>query len=929
MATPIDPEVRPGIRRLFHLALHRRAVARDEVDEEIRLHLRLRAEQLVREGLSPEVARAEAQRRFGPPEEARMNLHTSAQRREQQMQLREMIDGLQRDLRVAIRGLRRSPGLVITVVLSLALGIGANAAIFSLFQQLLLRPLPVPHPEQLVKVVAKGPRDGAKSCGEVGGCDETFSYPMFRDLERARTGLTGVAAHVPIDVAISFGGQPSHERATLVSGEYFKVLGIRPALGRLLEPSDDRSLGGHPVAVLSHRFWQSRLGGDPTVLNRTVSVNGQPFTVVGVAARDFDGATVGVRPALFVPLAMTREVGQAMPGMKEFETNRKRYWLFLLGRVPPDVGAERAGAGLNAVYRPILTQVEAPLQEKLNSRDRQDFLQGKLELSPAGQGQSDLPGQVRTPLVLLFAVAAVVLLIACANIASLLLARGAARGMEVAVRLSLGASRRRVVAQLLMESVVLAAVGGAAGLFVGHVTLSLASSVLPPGVTSAVNLGLRWPMVLFAIALSGVTALLFGLFPALHSTRDSLVTTIRANAGQIAGARSTMRSHSALVAGQIALSTVLLVAAGLFLRSLHNVSRADLGLSVEHIATFTISPELNGYQPERRAQLFDRVENELSTIPGVSGVTSARIALFNGGGWGSEISVEGVKADPNVDRDAMINQVGPQFFRTLGIPLLSGREFTPADRDGAPGVAVVNEAFVKKFHLGDDAIGRRAALWGGDELNLQIVGVVRNAKYGSVKGEKQAVIYAAQHQDPGVGSVTYYVRTAADPAQLLRQIPAMMARIDRDVPVQDLKTMPQQIRENVYLDRMIGTLAGAFAAIATLLAAIGLYGVLAYAVAQRTREIGVRMALGADEWNVRRLVLRQVGAMTIVGGALGIVAALALSRLAKSMLYGLEANDPTSVASAATVLMVVALGAAYLPARRASQVDPMRALRAE
>ena len=843
--------------------------------------------------------------------------------------MRELIDAAHRDLRVAIRGLRRSPALVATVVLSLALGIGANAAIFSLFQQLLLRPLPVPHPEQLVKLVAKGPRDGAKSCGEVGDCDETFTYPMFRELERARTGLTGIAAHLPIDVSMTFGGQPSHERATLVSGAYFKVLGIRPALGRLLEPSDDEALGAHPVAVLSYRYWESRLGKDPGVLNRTVNVNGQPFTVVGVASPDFDGATVGVRPAVFVPLAMTREIGQSIPGMQSFETNRRRYWLFLFGRVAPGGSVEQATALLNSVYRPILTQVDAPLQQDLTAQERKEFLQGRLELPPAGQGQSELPGQVRTPLVLLFAVAGVVLLIACANIASLLLARGASRGIEVAVRLSLGASRRRVVAQLLMESMVLAVLGGAAGLLVGHLTLSLASSVLPPGVADAVHLGMRAPMVLFALALSAATALLFGLFPALHSTRESLVTTIRANAGQIAGARSTMRSHTALVAGQIALSTVLLVAAGLFLRSLRNVSRTDLGLSVEHVAVFTISPELNGYAPERRKQLFERVESELAALPGVSGVTSARIALFHGGGWGSEISLEGVKSDPAVDHNAMINQVGPQFFRTLGIPLLTGREFTSADREGTPAVAVVNEAFVKKFKMGNDIVGRRAALWGGKDLNLQIVGVVKNAKYGSVKAELPPVIYAAQRQDPGVGALTYYVRTAGDPAQLLRQIPITMARIDRDVPVEELKTMPQQLRENVYLDRMIGTLAGAFAVVATLLAAIGLYGVLAYAVAQRTREIGVRMALGAGEWSVRRLVLRQVGAMTIVGCVVGVIAALALGRTARSLLYGLEANDPVAVIGAAGVLAVVALSAAYLPARRASRVDPMRALRME
>jgi predicted permease len=774
-----------------------------------------------------------------------------------------------------------------------------------------------------------GPRSGGSSCGELGSCEETFSYPMFRDLERARSGLTAVAAHVLVDVAIGFGGQPSLERAALVSGAYFNVLGVRPTVGRLLEPSDDQSLGAHPVAVLSHEFWQSHLGSDPNVLNRTIVVDGQPLTVVGVAPRGFEGTTVGVRPAVFVPLAMTRQVGQSMPGMKEFETNRQRYWLYLFGRMTPGSSVEQVSARLNAVFRPIVTQVEAPLQVDLSPKDLDQFKRSAILLKPARQGQSSLPGQVHTPLVFLLAVAGVVLLIACANIANLLLARGATRGMEVAVRLSLGASRRRVVAQLLMESVVLAALGGVAGLLVGHVTLSLAASVLPHDLAAAVQLGMRWPMVIFALGLTAATALLFGLFPALHSTRASLVTTIRANAGQIAGARSTLRSHTALVAGQIALSTVLLVAAGLFLKSLRNVSRADLGVATDHIATFTVSPELNGYAPQRRKQLFQQVEEELTTLPGVSGVTSARVALFDGGGWSSGITVEGVKDDPAADHDAMINLVGPGFFQTLGIPLLIGREITPVDREGTPGVAVVNETFVKKFGLGGDAIGRRAALWGGKDLNLQIVGVVRDAKYESVKGELRAVIYSAQHQDSMIGAVTYYVRAAGDPAQLLRQIPVMMARIDPNIPVQDLKTLPEQIRENVYLDRMIGTLAAAFAAVATLLAAIGLYGVLAYAVAQRTREIGVRMALGAGEWSVRRLVLRQVGVMTAVGAVLGVIAALELGRLAGSLLYGLQPNDPASVVGAAGVLTLVALGAAYLPARRASRVDPMRALRAE
>jgi predicted permease len=380
-------------------------------------------------------------------------------------------------------------------------------------------------------------------------------------------------------------------------------------------------------------------------------------------------------------------------------------------------------------------------------------------------------------------------------------------------------------------------------------TLTVAASIIPPNAASAVHFGLRWPMVLFALALTLVTGVAFGLFPAFHSTRASLVTTIRANAGQIAGARSTLRSHTALVIGQIALSTVLLVAAGLFLRSLRNVTSVELGLAADRIATFTISPELNGYSPERSRQLFQRLDAELTALPGVTGVTASRVALFTGGGWSTGVQVEGFKADPGVDNGAMINMIGPDYFRTLGIPLLSGREFTAADREGTSRVAIVNEAFVRKFGLGRDALGRGVAVWGDKELDIQIVGVVGNAKYQRVKDELRASIYTANLQDSKLGTLTYYVRTTRDPARVLGRISAVMSRVDPAIPMQDLKTLPQQIRENVALDRLIGTLAAAFAVLATLLAAM--------------------------------------------------------------------------------VLAAVALGAAYLPARRASRVDPMRALRAD
>ncbi|GJG89402.1 hypothetical protein tb265_45830 [Gemmatimonadetes bacterium T265] len=880
--------------------------------------------------MRPNAARAEAERRFGPLDEARERLHTSARRREGRMHLQALLDALRHDLRVAVRGLRRAPGLVVTAVLSLALGIGANAAIFSLFNQLLLRPLPVPHPERLVKLVAPGPRSGSNSCGEVGGCEEVFSYPMFRDLERApRTGLTGVAAHVVVPVNLALGGRTLHARGVLVSGAYFPVLGIRPALGRLLGPDDDRSLGGHPVAVLSYGYWQAQLGGDPGVLGRTLVVDGQPMTVVGVAPRGFEGTTLGVQPEMFLPLAMTAQVGQAIPGMNGFDTSRRRYWLYLFGRLAPGVRVEEAQAALNAVYRPIIVGVEAPLQEGLTAREMAEFRRAALDLAPAGRGQSALAGQVRTPLVLLSAVAAVVLLIACANVAGLLLARGATREMEVAVRVALGAGRRRVVAQLLAEALTLAALGGAAGLLVARGTLSLAGAILPPEAGSAVRLGLHWPMVAFAAALATATGLVFGLFPALHSTRADLVTAIRANAGQIAGARVAARFRTTLAAGQIALSMVLLVAAGLFLRSLRNVARADLGLAADHLLTFTIAPELNGYAPARRQLLFQRVEEELAAVPGVVGVASSRVRLFAGESWGNGIRVEGVRTEPGADNGALINLVGPGYFRTLGIPLLAGREFTPADRVGTSGVAVVNAAFVKKFGLGRAAVGRRVAVWGEPEPNLQVVGVVGNAKYDGVKGELQPSVYIAHRQDPATGTLSYYARTGGDPARVLRQIPAAVARVDPNVPVQDLKTLPQQIRENVSLDRMIGTLAAAFAALATLLAAVGLYGVLAYTVAQRTREIGVRMTLGADARRVRALVLRQVGRMTLAGGVVGLAAALALGRAARALLFGLGPHDPATVTAAAAVIAAVALGAAYVPARRAARIDPMRALRAE
>jgi predicted permease len=500
------------------------------------------------------------------------------------------------------------------------------------------------------------------------------------------------------------------------------------------------------------------------------------------------------------------------------------------------------------------------------------------------------------------------------------------------VRLSLGASRRHLMAQLLTESCVLAVLGGIAGLVVARWTLALIASLLPPEVTGSLQFELQRNVVLFAGGLSIATGFLFGLFPALHSTKPDLVSAIKAQAGQPSGARAAARFRTSLVTAQIALSMALLVAAGLFVKSLVNVSRVELGVKVDRVVTFGISPDLSGYDRARALAFFDRTEQELAAIPGVTGVAAASVPLLAGNNWGNSVSVEGFKRGPDTDTGSRYNQVSAGYFRTLGIPLMAGREFTSADTATAPKVAIVNEAFAKKFNLGKNAIGKRIGTEEDKEkLDTEIVGVVQNAKYSDVKQEVPPLFFRPYRQaEQGVGSLSFYVRTSStDPAPLLRTIPGVMARLDPTLPVEDLKTMTQQVRENVFMDRMISTLAAAFALLATLLAAIGLYGVLAYTVSQRTREIGLRMALGADGPRVRGMILRQVGWMTLVGGVLGIAGAFFLGRGAEALLFELKGYDPFVMGSSIVLLTIIAFGAGYIPAYRASRVHPMQALRYE
>ncbi len=830
------------------------------------------------------------------------------------------------NLRLAFRSLFRTPFVTAVAIGSLALGIGANAAIFSLFDQMLLRPLPVKEPARLVDLAAPGPNPGSQSCGRPGDCTTVFSYPMFRDLETGQTVFDGIAAHRQFSANLAPKGQtPINAEGLLVSGSYFQTLGLAPAAGRLILPSDDHTIGASFVAVLSYGYWATHLGADPRVVGQVLIVNGQQFTILGVTPRGFAGTVLGSLPQVFVPISMR---GVVNPGFDDFQ-NRRSYWIYLFARLKPHVSIEQARAGVNRIYTPIINTVEAPLQDGMSEKTMALFKAKVVTLEDGRRGQSSMHTETRTPLILLFSLTGLVLLIACANIANLLLARGASRTMEMAVRLSLGAGRRRLLIQLLTESCLLALLGGAASLLVARWTLSGIAASLPEDMTNSMSFALQMPVVLFTAALSIGTGLLFGMFPALHSTRSDLVTTIRANAGQLHGARSASRFRTSLVTAQIALSMALLTSAGLFIRSLMNVSRVDLGVRIDHLLTFAISPELNGYTPARSAVLFRRAAEELGAIPGVSGVATALVPLIAGDNWGSDVAVEGFQRGPDIDANSRFNEVGPGYFRTLGVPLLAGREFTTADGAGSARVAIVNETFAKKFHLGRNAVGKHMSNSGSKTLDMEIVGLVKDSKYSEVKQEIPPVFVIPQAQDTTVGQMNFYVRTSLPPEQLVRTVTGVIARLDPTLPVENLKTMAVQVRENVFLDRLISTLSAAFAVLATLLATVGLYGVLAYTVAQRTREIGVRMALGADGGRVRGMVLRQVGWMTLSGTLLGIGAALALGRAARSLLYGLDSTDPLVILGATGILAVVAFSAGYLPARRASRVHPMQALRYE
>jgi len=833
-----------------------------------------------------------------------------------------------RSLKFAIRTLFSAPLVTTVAIVSLALGIGATAGIFSVFHQVLLQSLPVPDPSALVNLSAPGPKPGWGSCGQAGDCEVVFSYAMFRDLQKVQTAFTDIAAHVGFAANLAYDGQTSSGEGLLVSGSYFPVLELQPALGRLLDSNDDQLVGESRVVVLSYDYWSSRFGLDPTVLNKQLIVNGHSLTIVGVAPKSFEGTTIGMRPAVYVPITLR----EALDVNFNSWSIRTDYWAYLFARLRPGVTIEAARAALGTQYHAIITDVEAPLQKDISPQTMARFRAKPILLEPGGRGQSSVPDEAKTPLRFLFAVTAFVLLIACANIANLLLARSAARAGEMAIRLSIGASRTRLIGQLLTESLLLAILGGIGGLAVARWTLVLVASLLPAEVQHTITFSVSGAVILFGIALTFATGLLFGLFPALQCTRADLASALKNQAGQPSGAKGAARFRLVLATSQIALAMMLLASSGFFVKSLLNVSRVDLGFKVDHVATFGLSPDLNGYSVDRTRLLYKRLEDELRASPGVTAVTMSNVAILSGSNRSRDIAVQGFNGGPDTDSNSRYNRVGPGYFSALGIPLIAGREFTDADTVDSPKVAIVNQTFAKKFGLGPDAVGKLIGPGVNgyrNPLDTTIVGVVTDAKYSEVKQQVPPQYFLPYRQDLGLGAMHVYVRTSTDIGQAASAITAVMKRLDPNLPIEALETLPEQVRNNTFLDRMVTTLSAAFALLATLLAAIGLYGVLSYTVAQRTREIGLRMALGAAPERVRGMVLRQVAIMTLVGALAGLAGALGVGKAAQAMLFQMTGADPAVLALSAVALALVALSAGFIPAHRASRVDPMRALKYE
>jgi predicted permease len=837
------------------------------------------------------------------------------------------VGNLLNDVRFCLRGFARRPLFAVVVVATLALGLGINAAIFSIYEQVLLRELRVPAPHELVNLLTPGRKQGSTSCGNIGTCDEVFSYRMFRDLEQLDGPFVGMAAHRDFETNLAIDGKTVAGTGLLVSGGYFPLLGLKPAAGRLLDSSDDRVDGEASSVVLSYAYWQSGFAGDPGAVGRELVVNGKTLTIVGVAPRGFGSTTVVLKPQVFVPITF-RWIGnpEAFPN----HIDRKNYWVYSFARLKPGTSLEQAAATINVPYRTLINDVDAPLLTGFSEQMMNEFRAKKLVLESGARGQGTIDTLAGKSLTILLVSTGLVLLIACVNVANLLLARGSTRVGEIATRASLGASQYRLLGLLLAEVLLLAAGAVLASIPLTLVALRGVNSLLPGFAQATFDLGLSASVVQMTVGLAFVSTLVFGLVPALKLVRLEANPALQSQGVRSTGGKSAARFRTTLTTAQIALSMALLVLAGWFAQSLANVTRVELGFRTDSLTAFSIAPDRNGYSRERRNTFFDRLLDDLAQIPGVTSSGAAAVSLLAGNNWNNNATVEGYVAAPGENTDVSTNHVSSDFFRTLEMPLIAGSGFERGGGADRPKVAIVNERFVERFGLGTDAVGKRMNTGAGDALlDMEIIGVVRDAKYSEVKADPPPQVFMPREQVPFLGVMTFYVRSELAPGAVRTAVEQVVARQDATLPIMDFRTVADQARENVFLDRFMGTLAVALAVMATVLAAVGIYGVLSYGVVQRLREIGLRIALGAAPQNVRRMIFRQVAWMAGIGIVLGVALALLLGVAGRSLFFGLTLADPFVPTAAVLALTMVVLAAAYWPARRAAHVDPVTALRGD
>ncbi len=841
---------------------------------------------------------------------------------------------MRNDFRFALRTLRKSPVFAAVAILSLALGIGANTAIFTLLDQVLLRLLPVKDPSQLALLTMRGFHYGSNWGGNA------ISYPMYKDFSEHNSVFSGMFCRFPYHVALGFNGHTERVAGELVSGTYFPVLGVGAALGRTFTPEDDRIPDGHPLLMLSYAFWKSRFAGDPSILGKTVLMNGHNFTVIGVAQPGFDGVELGFTTQVFVPIMM---VSEAIPMTNLDFKDRRRRWVNAFGRLKPAITQQQAKASLQPFFHGMLEmEVKQTAFNNASAEVREKFLKNIIDVLPGSQGRSYVRRQLRTPLWVLMALTGGVLLIACANVASLLIARATSRQKEIAIRLAMGAGRFRIIRQLLVESLLLAAAGGILGLALALWTDRLLLAFMPPDTSLKLSTTPDWRILLFTSGVALLTGVIFGFVPALQSTKPDVAPTLKDTVGGIVGGGAGVRLRKGLVAAQVTLSLLLLVGAGLFIRSLRNLRDLGPGFSSENLVAFNIDPSLNGYSSDRAKIFYQQLTDAIHAVPGVRSTGLASMRILEDNEWDQWVTVEGYHPAASETPDVYMNSVGPEYFATLGVPILAGRDFTPKDtqsqqhgrkpEDTSPRVVTVNEKFAKKFFgSAANALGHRAG-FGIDpdtKIDMEIVGVIKDIKYTSLRDEIPIQMFEPYLAERDVSGMTVYVRTSMDPDQFFSAVRGKVRELDANLPLYGMRTMEKQLSNSLLVERLIASLSTVFGFLATLLAIIGLYGVMAYTVARRTREIGIRMALGAFQKHVIWMVMREVLLLVAIGIAAGLAASVVLTRLVQTQLFGIAAHDPVTLALATAGLAAVACAAGYIPALRASQIDAMRALRYE